>query len=418
MITALVCLVGAGWVSSVETALLGVPEARVRAALERGQWGAGWLAYWVRRPGLILTTLNLLRTTLLVVGAMVLAVSAYGYPLDAAFVGQAAGAGLVAFFAGHLVPQALAKRFAGSWALYSMWWVRGATTVLYPIAQPLAGLARRLGRGAGFELSGGAFWTPWELEKVSSEARAEAFGRPSEDMISSILEFADTVIREIMVPRTEMVAIPEGSDPDSVWNTVNTARHSRMPVYAETMDNVVGILHVKDLVRSSRQGQEFDLRRVVRRTFYVPEVMKISELLREFQRRKTHMAIVVDEYGGTAGLVTLEDIIEEIVGEIHDEHDIDEKQFRRLADNRVIADGRVNLWDLAEALGATFPEDPGYETLGGFLTAQTGYLPEPGAVVNWKGFRFTIKEADERRVRTVEIESAAVSVAEALSEHA
>jgi len=209
------------------------------------------------------------------------------------------------------------------------------------------------------------------------------------------------------VPRTEMIAVAVIASADEVRHTLHEGGHSRIPVYETTLDHIVGILYVKDVSARLSGGVEpadFDLLKLVRPTFYVPEVMKISDVLREFQRRKTHMAIVVDEYGGTAGLVTLEDIIEEIVGEIHDEYDVEEKQFRVLPDNKIIADGRVSLWDLEEALGVEFPEDGTYETLAGFITARVGYLPEPGTVVSWNNLRFTVKEADDRRVGMVEIE--------------
>jgi putative hemolysin len=178
-------------------------------------------------------------------------------------------------------------------------------------------------------------------------------------------------------------------------------------VYVDTVDTIVGLLYVKDL-SAPGVGDVLDLRLMARPTFYVPEVMKISELLREFQRRKTHMAIVVDEYGGTAGLVTLEDIIEEIVGEIQDEYDVEEKQFRVIGENKLLADGRISIWELEEPLGVEFPEEGGYESLAGFVTARAGYLPTPGTVVRWKNLMFTVKEANEKRIGTVEIEVQAV----------
>jgi putative hemolysin len=232
------------------------------------------------------------------------------------------------------------------------------------------------------------------------------------DLFLTLSEFSGTVIREIMVPRTEMVALAQSASRLEVQQLVLEAGHSRLPVFDDTIDNIVGVLHVKDLfvarlhAEATGESAVFSLAEMVRPTFYVPEVMKISELLRDFQRRKTHLAIVVDEYGGTAGVVTLEDIIEEIVGEIQDEYDVEEKQFRVLGD-KIIADGRVSIWDIEEALGVEFPDDADYETLAGFLMSRTGSLPEPGMIINWGQYRFLIKEANAKRVRTVEIDKLA-----------
>jgi len=179
-------------------------------------------------------------------------------------------------------------------------------------------------------------------------------------------------------------------------------------VYEETIDHIIGVLHVKDLFAAELARQQhdtpFELIKLLRPCFYVPEMMQISLLLQEFQRRKTHLAIVVDEYGGTAGVVALEDIIEEIVGEIQDEYDVEAKQFRVLSEGRVVADARVNLWDLGQALGVSFPSDGEYETLAGFLMAITGHLPQRGAQVAYENLRFTIKDGNERRIGMVDIE--------------
>jgi CBS domain containing-hemolysin-like protein len=141
----------------------------------------------------------------------------------------------------------------------------------------------------------------------------------------------------------------------------------------------------------------------VRKPFFVPEVMKVSRLLTEMQRRKTHLAVVVDEFGGTSGIVTLEDVVEEIVGEIHDESDVEEKHVKVLADGVFLADAQVSLRDLEDHLGVDFPEGGDYETLGGFLTATAGRVPPTGSLVVWGGLTFTVKAADDRRVQKVEI---------------
>src|SRR5712672_1950213 len=171
------------------------------------------------------------------------------------------------------------------------------------------------------------------------------------------------------------------------------------------MDEVRGILYVKLMLADLRKGLDpahFQIAKYVKRPFFVPEVMKVSRLLAEMQRRKTHIAIVVDEFGGTSGIVTLEDVVEEIVGEIHDESDVEEKRIKVLADGVVLADGSVPLRELEEHLGVDFPEGGDYETLGGFLTATAGRVPPPGSLVVWGGLTFTVKQADDRRARKPE----------------
>jgi CBS domain containing-hemolysin-like protein len=214
-------------------------------------------------------------------------------------------------------------------------------------------------------------------------------------------DFVSTVIREIMVPRTDMVAASLASGKEDLEQLVEKAGHSRIPIYQDTIDHIVGILHVKDLV--AFKG-DFDLSKLLRPTFYVPEMMKIAEVMREFQRRKTHLAIVVDEYGGTAGIVTLEDIIEELVGEIQDEYDVDEHDYR-IINGKILARGQLSLWELKEKLGIELPKEGEYETLAGFLTHRIGSLPMSGCVVRVGKYIFTVKEAGEKHIESVEIDT-------------
>ncbi|MEK7705610.1 MAG: hemolysin family protein [Myxococcota bacterium] len=404
-------LLGMAFISSVETALTGMTEAQLVGAKGRAPGSVDAMRAWLASPGPMLASLHFLRI------ATVLAAGIAGYRvtlgLGYAHAGaiSAVGGAVVALVLGHLVPRALAKRHLVTWALATVRVVRLVSLLLSPIVWPLFALARAVARAVGLPAAAGAaFWVPGEIGKTPNGLSDEALGRPGVDLLRSIIEFSDTVIREIMVPRTEMVTLPVDASREDVLREAISAGHSRIPVYDDTVDNVLGLLHLKDLFAIAGLGTPngepapFELRQLLRRTFYVPEIMQISELLREFQRRKTHMAIVVDEYGGTAGVVTLEDIIEEIVGDIQDEYDVEEKQFRVLSDTKVIADGRVSLWDLEEPLGVTFPAEGGYETLAGFLMFRAGYLPEVGTVLTWKNLRFTVKEANQKQVRTVEIE--------------
>jgi len=409
----LLCLVGVAILASVETALGGVPEARVRVARMRRLNNWQHLVFWTESPGQVLTTIHFLRLCMVVAMGVATAESLESLALQVPWVVSVATVGIVSILLGHLVPRLLAKKFALHWALSTIRIVRVLCALLWPIVGPLMLITRAVARWSGIEppaRGSVAFWTPDEVGQLAEEARTDALGRSGQEIYRSIIEFSDTVIREIMVPRTEMKSLAADCSSEELRLAVVEGGHSRIPVYDETIDNILGLLYVKDLSASILTSAEkglphaVNLRSMVRPSFYVPEVMKISELLREFQKRKTHMAIVVDEYGGTAGVVTLEDIIEEIVGEIHDEYDVEEKQFRVISENKIIADGRVSVWDLEEHLGVGFPEDLQYETLAGFITARAGYLPAPGTVVTWNGIRFTIKEGNERRIGTVEIE--------------
>ncbi|MBI5509097.1 MAG: HlyC/CorC family transporter [Deltaproteobacteria bacterium] len=406
-------LFGVALLASVETALGGVPEARVRLARTRKMENAHHLTFWLDHPGRVLTTIHFLRLCMVVAMGVTAVGASAAVGLDWPWIASVAVVGAVTMLFGHLVPRLVAKKFALEWALSTIRIVRVIVALLRPVVWPLMFITRLVSRLMGIEppeRGSVSFWTPDEVGQLAEESRADALGRSGEDIYRSIIEFSDTVIREIMVPRTEMMALAADSTAEEVRARVVEGGHSRIPVYEDTIDNVLGLLYVKDLSAAILRSQESapvprpNLRAMVRPTFYVPEVMKISELLREFQKRKTHMAIVVDEYGGTAGVVTLEDIIEEIVGEIQDEYDVDEKQFRVISENKILADGRVSVWAIEEALDVEFPDDLPYETLAGFLTARAGYLPEAGTVITWNNLRFTVKEANERRIGTVEIE--------------
>jgi CBS domain containing-hemolysin-like protein len=406
LVALIASLLGVAFFASIETALNGVPESRVRAAVDRGMRNARHLGFWLQAPGWVLATTGLLRVTG-VVGAGVAAANltraSNHSPPDVLLVAVVA---VGVLFLSHLLPRIAAKRHPLEWALSTIRVVRVLAYAFAPVTWPLLATTRALARWTGVEVNSTGnvvFWTPDEVDRVAEEARTDTLDGAGEDLYRSIIDFSDTIVGEIMVPRTDMVVVAVGTSGEEVRRRAKSSGHSRIPVYEDTVDHIIGLLYVKDLSAPGRQDP-LDLRAAARPTFYVPEVMKISELLREFQRRKTHMAIVVDEYGGTAGLVTLEDIIEEIVGEIQDEHDVEEKQFRVIGENRILADGRISVWELEEPLGVDFPEEGGYESLAGFVTARAGFLPTPGTVITWQNLLFTIKEANEKRIGTVEIE--------------
>jgi CBS domain containing-hemolysin-like protein len=229
--------------------------------------------------------------------------------------------------------------------------------------------------------------------------------KEEKEMIHGIFELHGTVVREIMVPRTDMVCLEKDSSLTTVLNVVKEKMHSRIPVYDDTVDNIVGILYIKDLLPfiRKRNTSDFKLEKLVRPAYYVPEQKKINELLREFQAQKIHMAIVVDEYGGTSGLVTLEDVIEEIVGEIQDEYDKEAPLIEKINDHTFLVDGSMAIDEINEELNLDLPTEEGVDTLAGFLLGQFGSVPKPKEKITYNGYEFVIEKATKKRIQKVRL---------------
>ncbi len=229
--------------------------------------------------------------------------------------------------------------------------------------------------------------------------------KEEKEMIHGIFEMSGTVAREIMVPRTDMICLEKNANLNTVLNTVKQYMHSRIPVYDKTVDNIVGILYVKDLLPfiKKKSTSDFNLEKIVRPAYYVPEQKKINELLREFQAEKIHMAIVVDEYGGTSGLVTLEDVIEEIVGEIQDEYDKETPLIQKINENAYLVDGGMLIDEINEERGLDLPTEEGVDTLAGFLLGQFGSVPKVKEQIDYNGYQFTIEKATKKRIQLVRI---------------
>jgi putative hemolysin len=220
-------------------------------------------------------------------------------------------------------------------------------------------------------------------------------------MIRNIFEFGDTMVKEVMVPRVDMACIPSEAKLNSILRLIKKMGHSRIPVYKETIDNIIGILYTKDLLVVYEQWykskEKFDLKKIIRRAYFVPENKKIDDLLDIFQRDKIQIAIAIDEYGGTAGLVTMEDVVEEIVGEIIDEYDKETKLYEIIDNNTVIADGIISIDKINELLNIEIPEND-FETLGGFIYDLMGRVPNKNETVEYKNIQITIEQVVKNRI--------------------
>jgi magnesium and cobalt transporter len=223
-------------------------------------------------------------------------------------------------------------------------------------------------------------------------------------MIDAVLDLGDTLVREILVPRTEMVAVEITTPLNEVLETIIKAGHSRIPVYENDVDHITGILYAKDLLKLwGKLPEEISIRSICRKAYFIPETKTTADLLKEFKIRRVHMAVAVDEYGGTSGIVTIEDILEEIVGEIQDEHDpVEQSGMSLMDDGTYIFDARSHIEDVEEELEIQLPRGD-YDTLGGFLSHLLGHVPVQGEQGAYEKILFTVEEADARKVSTIRV---------------
>ena len=243
------------------------------------------------------------------------------------------------------------------------------------------------------------------LGKSGEDEEGDSYGldKSAREMIEGIHELSGTTVKEVMLPRIDVIFISIDSQVQELLNTIADSGHSRFPVYHETLDNVVGILYAKDLLHSMVKGEgEPEIEKMIRPAYFVPESKKLNSLLREFQRLRVHIAVVVDEYGGTSGIVSLEDIIEEIVGEIQDEFDNETEEILKISEGVFLCDGRARLEDLNSEFELDLPEDD-FDTLGGFVFDLFGKIPVKYEKMTYKDIDFIIHHMEAHKILTVKI---------------
>ncbi|MBC8196382.1 MAG: HlyC/CorC family transporter [Candidatus Marinimicrobia bacterium] len=233
------------------------------------------------------------------------------------------------------------------------------------------------------------------------------------EMIQSIFEFHEKNVHEIMTPRVDMIALSSKASLDEVMDVIKDKQYSKIPIYKKNIDDIKGVLFAKDILPYLTGSRpQINLSRISRQPYFVPENKNIDELLKDFRAKKTNIAIVVDEWGGTEGIITLEDIVEEVLGEIRDPYDNEESQVKKIDDDNFIAEGKISIYDLEEETELEFPETRDYDTLGGFIFTLHGNIPNNGQQFEYNSYLFTIKEMDGHRIEKVLIEKMLISVNE------
>ncbi|MBU0639572.1 MAG: hemolysin family protein [Planctomycetes bacterium] len=305
------------------------------------------------------------------------------------------------------IPHALALHSGEVLLARSLGFLVGLRLVLWPIARALQAVEfivrRLLGKSDTADEKEATRMEQDILEAVSEGKAHGAVDEEQEDMIESVFELHNTAVSAIMTPRTDMVAIPADAPYDQVREVILKAGHSRIPVQEESIDHIVGVLYAKDLIHL-KSDEPFDIRAIMRPARYVPETKNIDHLLRELRQNRVHIAIVLDEYGGTAGLVTIEDIIEELVGEIDDEYDPSAPPpINRVDEDTLEVDARVHVEDINEELDVHLPEDADYDTIGGFVFTTLGKIPVTGEEFTHENLHFHIMDAEERKINRMRI---------------
>lgn len=234
------------------------------------------------------------------------------------------------------------------------------------------------------------------------EKQQDLLAEEKNDMIQGVEDLSVTTVKEVMVPRIDVDFISIETPEEELLKRVTESGHSRFPVYSGSIDNVVGVLYVKDLIKAFANRQSVDLERIIRKAYFVPESKRIDGLLREFKRKHLHIAIAIDEYGGISGIVCMEDIIEEIVGDIQDEFDNEREDIISLGNNVWICDARVDLDNLNETIGASFPAED-FDTLGGFVFDLFGKIPVKFEKVSWNQYDFIVQEMEGHKVNTIKV---------------
>ena len=410
-----------GFFSASEVAVLSSRKSRMRALAEEGERRAGLVLGFQEDPERFLATVHIGVVFSLVLSSGLGAIFGWQYLVPSlsesgiSWVRESSGwislsiivvsLGFLVVVLGELVPKSLALRSAEKVALRAAPAMQMVETALrYPaliltwasnlLLVPFHTHPAHAEPGISEE----------EFKLILEEGtRRGVIDKTEQELIGSIFEFTDTTAKEVMIPRPDVVALSMDMSREGIIKTVLEEGYSRMPVYRGTIDNILGVVYTKDLLGLMEYRDLIILQDVIRPAYFVPETKKISQLMRELQQRKIHIAIVIDEFGGTSGIITMEDILEEIVGEIHDEYDEDLKDVEQASDGTFLVNARMTVKEFNERFAAEIPPADDYETIGGLLQKLTGKIPEIGEEVAHDNLSFTVMKKSQRRIRQVKL---------------
>ena len=306
---------------------------------------------------------------------------------------------------GELVPKRLAMKYYEKISYATIGVIRGISVVTAPFVKLLTASTNMVSKIFGVGESEEEVVTEEEIKMMIAEGEEKGTIEQGErQLLNNVFEFNDIIVSEVMTPRTDMYAIDINDNIKDILDEVDEFKYSRIPVYDESIDDIQGILFVKDMLKPLKDGKDINIKEIMREPYFVPESKDIDELFKEMQQNKVQMAIAIDEYGGTAGLITMEDIIEELVGNIFDEYDEEEIDVKKIDDNTYILSGTITSYELKKIFGIELP-DGDYETLSGYLLDRLGRIPEEDEhpVIEDEKLTYKVEEIEDRRIKYVKI---------------
>ncbi len=392
--------------SAAETSLTSISRIKLRNLVAEGDAQAAEIDKVLANPNAFLSTILIVNSVAVIVASSMATVLAIQFSESLGQLISTVLSSLVVLIFCEITPKTAAVQNPVRYARVFVGPVKGATWLLRPLVWSLGAVTSVLLRLLGGEIKHrGPFVTEEELRLLVSVSEEEGVLEEEEtEMICSIFEFADTTVREVMIPRIDMVTLESDATVDEAVDLAMQGGFSRIPVYEESIDNIIGVLYTKDMLRQLREEHDrLPIRDLVRAAYFVPETKKLDDLLREIRQKRVHMVIVVDEYGSVAGLVTIEDLVEEIVGDIQDEYDREELLYEQINENEYVFDAKISIDEFNELMDADLGDED-YDTLGGFLYAQLDKIPNVGDTITHKNLTFTVLSTRGRRITKVRVE--------------
>ncbi len=423
IIAIFVLLLGNGFFSGAEIAIISARKSKIEAMIAEGSRAAQRVKQLQEQPDTFLAAVQIgvtfCGTLAGVLGGYLAslyiqpAIAAFPFasllaPSIAATVVVGGGIVYVELILGELVPKAFALRFSETIALLvslpilllatGSRWLIGFLTASTRLILRLCGIR---------DFGPRTFVSEEEIKHLVKEGRDQGVLDQTEvELIHSVFEFSETPVKKVMIPRPKIFALDVATPPDDVGRLIVESGFSRIPLYDGSVDNIVGVVYVKDALRLLEKRQPVVLRKIAHPVHFVPETKKVGALLKELQKRRTHMALVIDEHGSVTGLVTMEDLLEEIVGEIQDEYDWEERPVERLRDGSLVVEGTLSAAELRDGFQVPIPESTEFETVAGFMLDRLGSVPKGGEVVVVGDHRLTVVDVEKNRISKVKIERA------------